>query len=554
MQNTNTDAAADASRAEELDVLIIGAGFSGLYMLTRCRELGLNARVYEAGSNVGGTWYWNRYPGARCDSDSYVYCFSERFCPDLLAEWEWNERYPTQPEIERYLQLAAERMDLVRDIQFDTRVESAVYDETANRWRVTLASGKPVISWMFIPAVGALSMPQRPSFPGQDDFQGEIFHSSRWPEGLDWAGKRVAVIGAGATGVQIVPEVAREAAHVYACQRNPYHALPARNQHLDRDDWDEIHNHHAQIWQYARENFGGFPYREFVGDSTTFTAEQRRNIMQERWDKGGFEAIYSGFMDVIANRALSDEYLSFMRSKIHAIVSDPELADRLTPTDPFGGKRPPLEHGYYASFNRDNVTLIDLKDTPIEALTPTGLRTSDDEYDVDIIVLATGFDAYTGAMLAMDIRGREGQALRDAWSAGPSTWAGLATHGFPNMFMLYCGAYNPAIVVNAPTLIEQQGDWIRDCLHHLTETGSDYIEIQAPAEQTFMATHREISSASLIAQTNSWWTGANIEGKAHTVLSWIGGFPVYRQLCDEAAANNYQSFTLHTRRNEETPA
>jgi cation diffusion facilitator CzcD-associated flavoprotein CzcO len=530
----------------EVDAVVVGTGFSGLYMLRRLRDVGLSARAFEAGSDVGGTWYWNRYPGARSDSDSTVYCFSDRFSEEMLAEWEWSERYPSQPEILRYLQWASEKQDLRRDITFDTRVTAAHYDEERNRWDISTDTGETVAARYFIPAVGLLSKPHIPDFPGLETFQGQWFHTARTPhEGVDYAGKRVAVIGNGATAVQVVPVVAQTAAHVYEFSRNPYHCLPGRNHQLDADDWADIHTHHKEIWAQARNNFGGFPYADFKGMGTDFSAEERRQIFEEGWRKGGFPLAFSTFVDVLASRETNDMFMDFLRAKIKGLVRDPELAERVTPTVPFVTKRPPIEHGYYSAFNRSNVSLVDMKAAPIAEITPTGIRTADAEYEVDIIVMATGFDAFTGAVLDMDIRGRDGLGLAEKWADGPRDYLALTVQGFPNMFMVYCGPYNPAILTNAPTLIEQQGEWIVDCLTYLRENGFDSIEPRRDAEDEFVTLHQETSNATLIPETESWWTGTNIEGKPRTLLSWCGGFPAYRDLCDEAA-RRYEGFALRS--------
>jgi cyclohexanone monooxygenase len=344
--------------------------------------------------------------------------------------------------------------------------------------------------------------------------------------------------------VQVVPEVAREAAHVWEFQRNPYHCLPGRNHQLDADDWDEIHTHHGEIWETARNNFGGFPYSDFHGEGPDFTPEQRRRMLEDGWMKGGFPLAFATFSDVVSNRETNREYMTFLRSKIDGIVHDPAVAELIMPKVPFASKRPPIEHGYYAAFNRDNVTLVDMKSAPIEQVTPTGIRTGEGDYPVDIIVIATGFDAYTGSLLAMDIRGRDGQALADSWASGPRDYLGLAVSGFPNMFLLYCGPFNPAILTNAPVLIEQQGEWIIDCLRHMDENGYQCIEARPEAEDEFIALHRETSDATLIPSTDSWWTGTNVADKSRTLLSWCGGFPAYRELCDEAAQDYQHGFTL----------
>lgn len=533
-----------AESQSEVDAVVVGAGFSGLYMLRRLRDLGLSARAFEAGSDVGGTWYWNRYPGARSDSDSTVYCFSDRFDEEMLAEWEWTERYPSQPEILRYLQWASKRQDLRKDITFNTNVTAAYYDEARNRWDVTTDTGETVSARYFIPAVGLLSKPYVPEFPGLGTFGGQWFHTARPPrDGVDYRGKRVAVIGNGATAVQVIPVVAQDAAHVYAFTRNPYHCLPARNHRLDGEDWEEIRAHHKEIWAQARNNFGGFPYADFIGMGSDFSEEERQKILEEGWRKGGFPLAFSTFADVLASRETNDKFMDFLRTKIKSLVRDSEVAEQITPTVPFVTKRPPLEHGYYSAFNRDNLSLVDMKAAPIAEITPTGIRTADAEYEVDIIILATGFDAYTGAVLDIDIQGRGGLGLREKWADGPRDYLAITVQGFPNMFMIYCGPYNPAILTNAPTLIEQQGEWVAHCLEHMREHGYDYIEPRQDAEDAFVQLHQETSNATLIPETESWWTGTNIEGKPRMLLSWCGGFPEYRRICDEAA-ERYEGFEL----------
>ena len=544
-QAVQTADEAGAASTTDLDAVVVGAGFSGLYMLHRLRQLGLSARVYEAARDVGGTWYWNRYPGARSDADSMVYCFSDRFSEELLREWEWSERYPAQPEILRYLQWVTDKLDLGRDIQFNTRVTAAAYDESRNRWAVTTDRGDHASARYLIVAVGLLSDPNVPAFEGLETFEGEWYHTARLPhEGVDFTGKRVAVIGNGATAVQIVPEVAKHAAHVFEFVRNPYHCLPARNHPLDADDWQEIHSHHKEIWEQARNNFGGFPYADFLGAALEFSPEDRQRVYEEGWRKGGFPLAFSTFADVVTDMEANDTFMEFLRAKIHEIVRDPDVADEVMPKDPFVTKRPPLEHGYYAALNRDNVTVVDMKRSPIENVTAKGISTREGDYEVDMILIATGFDAFTGSVLAMNIRGRDGLELREKWADGPRDYLGLMVNGFPNMFMLYCGPYNPAILTNAPTLIEQQGEWIVECLEHLRAHGYNSVEPLKEAEDQFVELHQQIADATLIPKTASWWTGTNIDGKTRTLLSWCGGFPEYRRVCDEAAAGGYEGLAL----------
>lgn len=534
----------DTPTSTEVDAVIVGAGFSGIYLLQSLRTLGLSAVVYEAAPDVGGTWWWNRYPGARSDSDSSVYCFSERFSKELLSEWEWKERYPSQPEILDYLRWVADRLDLRRDIRVNTRVASATWDGSTNRWEITTDTGERKSARFFVPAVGALSKPMVPSFPGIDRFGGEWYHTARLGEEVDFAGKRVAVVGNGATAVQIVPEVAKEAAEVWEFVRHPYHCIPGGNRPLSEADWQEIHAHHDEIWDQARHNFLGFPYPDFRGNADDFTPAERRQIMDDLWAQGGFAFGLASFADVLVNKKTNDIFLDYFAEKIHDAVHDPQTAGMVTPTEPFATKRPPLEHGYYDSLNRDNVHVVDIKSEPISKVTETGIRTAEREYAVDIILLATGFDAFTGSIVSMDIRGRDGRSLREEWATEPKDYLGLMVHGFPNMFLAYCGPYNPAILINAPTLIEQQGEWIVACIAHMREHGLDYVEPTEEAQDEFLAIHEQIASATLIPGTASWWTGTNVEGKANKLISWAGGFPEYHRLCDEATADGYRPFIM----------
>jgi cation diffusion facilitator CzcD-associated flavoprotein CzcO len=536
------------TKPADVDVLVVGAGFSGLYLLKRLRDKGFSVKCLEAGSDVGGTWYWNRYPGARCDSDSTVYCFSEEFSEQLLAEWEWSERYPSQPEIHSYLRWVADKENLRGLIEFNQRLASARYDELNRRWEVTTQSGDTITARFFVPAVGALSHPNIPRFPGLEEFKGEWYHTARLPGDVDYTGKKVVVVGNGATAVQIVPVISKVAAEVWELVRHPYHCLPARNHPLDQDDWADIHAHHKDIWERARSNYAGFPYPDPVGPIDAFTPAERREILEDRWFLGGFALAFSTFevFDVFAREEVNRVFLEFLHDKIRGIIKDPAVADTLTPSDPFGSKRPPLEHGYYASFNRGNVHVVDLKREPIKRITERSVETSDHTIEADIILLATGFDAWSGAMVAMDVRGRGGVTLGQAWANGPEDYLGMAVAGFPNMLMQYCGPYNPAALINAPVLIEQQGQWIVDMLAWAREKGIEEFDVKPEAQAQFLQMHDQIASLTLISKTASWWTGANVEGKPRRVLTWCGGFPSYKALCDQCALGGYQEFTFRT--------
>jgi cyclohexanone monooxygenase len=538
---------ADQEQPEQdtaFDAVVVGAGFSGLYMLHRLRGLGLTARVYEAGGDVGGTWFWNRYPGARCDSESVVYSFSDRLSEEMLQEWTWSERYAGQPEILRYLNWVADRLDLRRDIRFNTRVSAAVYDEVRNRWAISTDDGGRVTATYLITAVGCLSAANIPAFPGLETFEGTWHHTGRWPhEGVDFTGQRVAVIGTGATGVQVVPEVAKQAAHVYVFQRTPNYDLPGGNRPLDAEYVQEVKADYKDIWQTARESAFGFPYGA-EQSALEVTPEERQRVYEAAWDRGGFYMALGTFSDLLFNKEANDTAAEFVRAKIREIVRDPDVAALLVPTDhPFSTKRPPLEHGYYQAFNRDNVTLVDVRRAPITAITPRGVRTEDGEYEVDSIIFATGFDAMTGSLVRIDIRGRGGVTLKDKWADGPRTYLGVATHGFPNMFMI-TGPQSPSVLSNMPVSIEQHVDWIADCLAYLRAHGVDTIEPRIDAEDGWVAHVTEVADATLLPLADSWWVGANIPDKPRQLYPYVGGVGPYRATCDEVAAKGYEGFAL----------
>ncbi len=539
-----TDQHNGAGEQTELDAFIVGAGFAGMHMLYWLRDtLGFSARVYEAASDVGSTWFWNRYPGARCDSESIYYMFPDRVSEEMLQEWTWSERYARQPEILRYLQFAADKLDLRRDIQFDTHVASAVFDEATNRWNITTDSGEHIVAKFFITGVGCLSIPFTPKFKGIESFQGESFHTAEWPhDGVDLAGKRVAVIGTGATAVQIVPEIAEETDHLYVFQRTPSHDLPGRNRPLGKEYIEEIKATYKEIWKTAREAPAGFPFQRGPKSALEVTPEERKSAYEAAWERGSL-SFGATFNDLLLNKEANDTANDFIRSKISETVRDPEVADLLTPKYPFQTKRPPLEHGYYETFNRENVDLIDVSSAPIEEITPTGIRTADAEYEVDCIIYATGFDAMTGALLKMDIRGRDGITLKEKWADGPVTYLGLTAHGFPNMFMI-TGPQSPSVLTNMPMGIEQHVEWIADCMVHMREHNLESIEAQSDAEDGWIALHNMIADATLVAQTDSWWVGANIPGKKRILYPYIGGLDTYRAKCDDVAAKGYEGFAF----------
>ena len=530
------------SRQVETDAVVVGAGFAGLYALHRLRGLAFSVRVFEAGDGVGGTWYWNRYPGARCDVESMDYSYS--FSDELQQEWRWTERYASQPEILTYINHVADRFDLRRDIQLSTRVMSAVFDETTSRWTIETGRGDRVSARFCIMATGCLSDAQVPEIAGRETFAGRWYHTGRWPhEGVDLSGQRVAVIGTGSSAIQSIPIIATQAAHLVVFQRTPNYSVPAHNGPLDPEYERHVKANYADFRRQARESRIGFVVERSEDSALAVGADEREREYEKRWTRGGlgFSATY---VDLLTNQAANDTAAAFFRDKIRGIVRDPAIAAALTPRDyPLGTKRLCVDTGYYTTFNRDNVTLVDLRKTPIEAITPKGVRTSEREYAVDSLVFATGFDAMTGALLKIDIRGRGGRTLTDAWAAGPRTYLGLAIAGFPNLFTV-TGPGSPSVLSNMIVSIEQHVDWIADCLAHLRARGQTGIEATADAQEAWVAHVNEVGDLTLYPRATSWYMGANVPGKPRVFMPYIGGVGVYREKCDAVAAAGYAGFTL----------
>jgi cyclohexanone monooxygenase len=525
-----------------LDAVIVGAGFAGLYMLHRLRGLGLSAWVFEAGSGVGGTWYWNRYPGARCDVESMDYSYS--FSDELQQEWRWSERYSAQPEILKYINHVADRFDLRRDVQLDTRVTSAVFDEATSRWTVETDRGDRVSARFCIMATGCLSDAQVPEITGLETFAGTWYHTGRWPhEGVDFTGRRVGVIGTGSSAIQSIPIIAEQAAHLFVFQRTPNYSVPAHNAPLDPDYERRVKARYDEFRRQARESRVGFVVERSEDSALAVAPQVRQREYEKRWERGGL-GFSATFADLLTNQDANDTAAEFFRAQIRTIVREPGIAEALTPKDyPLGTKRLCVDTSYYATFNRDNVTLVDLRKTPIEAITPRGVRTSDAEYAVGSLVFATGFDAMTGALLKIDIRGRAGRTLREKWAAGPRTYLGLTIAGFPNLFII-TGPGSPSVLSNMIVSIEQHVDWIADCLAYLRDHGRDAIEATADAEDAWVAHVNEVGHATLYPLARSWYTGANVPGKPRVFMPYIGGVGVYRQKCDEVAKKGYEGFRL----------
>ncbi|MCA9830340.1 MAG: NAD(P)/FAD-dependent oxidoreductase [Dehalococcoidia bacterium] len=528
----------------ELDAVVVGAGFSGLYMLYRLRDvLGMSARVFDAAHDVGGTWYWNRYPGARCDSESYIYCFS--FDKDLLQEWEWSGKYPEQPEILAYLNHVADRLDLRRDIQFNTRVISALYNEATRRWDIETDQGDHVTARYFITGIGCLSTGQIPDIKGRDTFKGQWYHTGAWPhEGVDLTGKRVGIIGTGSSAIQAIPVIAKQAGHLYVFQRTPQFTIPARHANVDKAFLKDVKSRYDEIWEKARWSAGGFPVDPVDRSALEVSAEERQAVYEAGWQQGGFNFFFGSFKDVAVDRRANDTASEFIRSKIREIVKDPETAEKLTPTDhPFSSKRALIDTNYFETYNRDNVTLVDIRHSPIQEITETGIRTEDDSYDLDVIIFATGFDAMTGTFFKMDIRGKNGLALKEKWEAGPKTYLGLSSAGFPNMFMI-TGPGSPSVLSNMPVSIEQHVEFISNFLEYMTEHGIDTAEADAQAETEWVAHVNAIADMTLYPLADSWYLGANIPGKPRVFMPYPGGVGPYRTKCNEVAENGYEGYVL----------
>ncbi len=528
----------------DLDIIIVGAGFAGLYMLHRVREeLGMNVRVLEAGDGVGGTWFWNRYPGARCDSESFYYCYT--FSPELQQEWEWTSKYPAQPEILRYLNHVADRFDLRRNIQLSTRVTAATFDEAANLWEVGTDAGERITARFLISAVGCLSAANVPDVKGLEDFKGEWAHTSAWPkEGVDFSGKRVGLIGTGSTGIQTAPVIAAEADHLTVFQRTANFSVPARNAPLSKQDWTEIKANYPAISKYVRESLTGFPYELTLRSANDVDDDERNAIYEDLWKDGGFKFLWGSFYDILIDEKANATAANFIRNKICETVNDPEVAEMLVPKGhPYGSKRPPIDTDYFETFNRDNVTLVDVRESPIVEITEHGLRTEAGEYDLDVIVFATGFDAMTGSLLRLNIRGLGGQTLADKWADGPRTYLGLQIAGFPNLFTI-TGPGSPSVLVNMPTAIEQHVEWISDCIDHMRAKGLSRIEANEDAEDHWVDVVNDAANMTLFVKADSWYVGANIPGKKRVFMPYVGGNVEYRRHCDKSAENDYAGFEL----------
>ena len=525
-----------------LDVVVVGAGFAGLYALHRLRAQGLSVRVLEAAPELGGTWYYNRYPGARCDVESVDYCYS--FSDELQQEWNWTEKYATQAEILRYLNWVADKLDLRRDIAFNARVVSAVFDETTLRWTVTIDSGQVLSARFCVMATGPLSDALTPNFPGLDSFAGEIYHTAAWPhDPVDFTGKRVAVIGTGSSGIQSIPVIAERAAHLYVFQRTPNYSIPAGNRPLPAEELDDIKAGYAERRRLSWRSGGGSPHITAPKPTMEFTPEERRAAFEKRWQLGG--VLYSKtFPDQMSDLAANDEARKFYEEKVRAVIDDPAIADLLIPNDhPIGTKRICTDSNYFQTFNRPNVSLVSVRATPIESVDAAGINTTDGHYDLDTIVFATGFDAMTGALGRIDVVGRDGATLRDDWAHGPRTYLGLGVDQFPNLFLI-SGPGAPAVLANMVLHAEAQVNWISEAINYLDNHGYAAMEPTRDAVDGWVAELARRAEMTLFTKANSWYMGANVPGKPRGFMLFVGGFATYNDICAEAADAGYKGFVL----------
>jgi len=532
-----------AARAGSYDVVVVGAGFAGMYMLYRLRELGMTARVFEQGSGVGGTWYWNRYPGARCDVESMQYSYS--FSEALQQEWNWSERYAPQPEILAYANHVADRFNLRPNIQFNTRVERAEFDEGSNSWSVTTSDGKTVTARFVVLATGCLSNARKPDIRGLDRFKGKVYHTGHWPhEPVDFTGQRVAVIGTGSSSIQAVPIIAEQAKQLTVFQRTANFSVPAHNAPLTAEQRDWFKKNYPEVRRFAREVSRNGIYTQQPDRGALDDGDNERRAKYEAgWDHGGvvFMAVYN---NVLLDKAANDTAADFVRGKIAEIVKDPARAKLLQPdSHPIGTKRICVDTDYFATFNKPNVELVDIKASPIEEITENAVRVAGKDYEADALVLATGFDAMTGSVAKIDIVGRDGRTLNQKWAEGPRTYLGLMSAGFPNLFIV-TGPGSPSVLSNMIVSIEQHVDWIADCLAYMRDNGLTAIEATKPAEDQWVEHVNEVAYNTLYPQASSWYMGANIPGKPRIFMPYIGGVPVYRQKCDEVAAKGYEGFAM----------
>jgi cation diffusion facilitator CzcD-associated flavoprotein CzcO len=533
-----------ARKQESLDAVVIGTGVAGLYQLYKLRdEQGLKVKAFDTASGVGGTWYWNRYPGARFDSEAYIYQYL--FSEELYKGWSWSERFPGQPEIERWLNYVADKLDLYKDIRFSTTITSAVYDEAAQRWTITTDKGDVIEAQFLITCCGMLSAPLTSVFPGQDSFKGKLVHTSRWPkQDLDLAGKRVGVVGNGATGIQVIQTIAGDVGSLKVFVRTPQYIIPMKNPKYGPKEVEAYKARFKEFCATLPYSFTGFEYDFTNGNWKDLTAEQREAVLERIWNEGSLRLWLASFSEMFFEDEVSEEISEFVRKKMRARLKDPKLCETLIPTDyGFGTHRVPLESNYLEAYHRENVELVSVKNNPIERITAEGIRLADGTtYAFDVIILATGFDAGTGALTRIDIRGRDGRSLKDEWSRDIRTTMGLQVHGYPNMFTTGAPLAPSTALCNMTTCLQQQVEWISDCIRYLRKNELRVIEPTRETQDAWVAHHDEVANTTLVTKTHSWYMGSNVEGKPRRLLSYIGGVGTYRKKCDEVAATGYLGF------------
>ncbi len=526
----------------KVDALVVGAGFAGMYQLLCLRDkLNLKVAVVERGEEVGGTWYWNRYPGARCDSESHAYQYY--FSDELAREWKWTERFPDHAEIRRYLNYVADKFKLRPDIRFKTEIIGARYDDAANLWRATTSCGDEYEAKYFITAVGCLSTANVPKIDGLSAFKGKWYHTGQWPhEGVDFTGKRVGIIGTGSTGIQAIPVIAEKAKHLTVFQRTANYSIPARNAPLTQEFKKYVEDHFEEIREITRTNTNGQAFYIENRSVLETSPEERVKILDALWEKGGFQ-FRAGFNDVLNNKEANDKIAEFIIEKIRQKIKDPKVADILTDIDhPFAAKRPPIDTQYFETYNRDNVTLVDLRPAPIERITERGIKTATNEYELDVIVFATGFDAMTRPLLSLNIEGERGLPLTEAWNAGPRNYLGLQVPGFPNMFTI-TGPGSPSVLTNMPVAIEQHVEWITQCIADLQAEGFKKIEATEAATVDWLEHVNAAANKTLLPMAkHSWYLGANVPGKPRVFMPYAGGMAHYRMECEEIVKDGYRGF------------
>ena len=531
---------------DQFDAIIIGAGIAGLYQLYRLRELGMNVRVFEAGTDVGGTWYWNRYPGARFDSESYSYGYS--FSKELLQEWEWKEHFSGQPENLKYVQYVADKFELRRNIQFQSLVKACHFNKGTGRWNVTLDDGRKATSQYLITAIGVLSVPVMPVINGIDDFEGESFHTGNWPhEPVDFRGKRVGIIGTGATGVQAITEIAKTVGHLTVFQRTPNFCAPLHNDKITKEEQTEIKAGYDEIFSKCKTSHGAFVHNPVREKAVEATPEEREAFYEKLYSERGFSIWMGNYRDIMIDEAANETISAFIKKKIRERITDPIVAEKLIPFDHgFGTRRLPLESGYYEVYNQNNVKLVDLRETPIERIIAKGIKTSDQDYEFDYIIYATGFDAVLGAFNRIDFRGANGATLKDKWADGPRTFLGMQVEGFPNMFTLV-GPHNAATFCNIPRCIEQNVEWVTELFRHMKAEGHASVDVKKEAEDEWTMHVHETSERMLFTKVDSWFMGINpnLEGRGtRKFLLYAAGAPQYNEMCEEVAASGYKGLTF----------